>query len=83
MCGCMFVPVRKNSRTCQLDSCRSEWRRVQKRTYVKDSIAGVLKEQQQYRTGRERKPDTIIAIGYADRQKARTLEMAGKIKVTL
>jgi len=31
----------------------------------------------------ERHKDTIIADGYADRQMARTLERAGKIKTTL
>lgn len=29
------------------------------------------------------KPDTIVAIGYAERQMQQSLEMAGKIKVTL
>ena len=32
---------------------------------------------------REPKQDTIVAIGYADRQREQTLAMAGKIKVEL
>jgi hypothetical protein len=40
------------------------------------------------RERRERKrrkdsPDTIIAIGYADRQREQTLKMVGKVKVEL
>ena len=35
------------------------------------------------RESRKAKNDTIIAIGYADRQREQTLKMVGKVKVEL
>ena len=87
ICGRMYTPGRIDQRTCASPECVRE----RKRAYgIKKKNEGVYKARKRAYMQRKRKPeehkpkpDTIIAIGYADRQKAATLKIVGKIKVEL
>ena len=71
--------------------CISECIKERKRAYgIKRTNEGVYKARKRAYMQRKRepevhkpKPDTIVAIGYADRQRAQTLQMVGKVKVEL
>ena len=89
ICGRLYKPSRKDQRTCASEECTRERRRIYA---LKKQGEGVYKARklEYMRRRRERaseayqpKPDTIIAIGYADRQIAETLKMAGKIRTEL
>ena len=87
ICGRPYIPRRSNQRTCASTECVRERKRVYAQ---KRQNAGVYKaRKREYmrrkRTPEPRKPkeDTIIAIGYAERQMADSLRKAGKVKVEL
>lgn len=84
ICGAKFVAGRKGALFCS-KQCRYEnHKRYSLEWY--HAHKGLRDAQQKERRERERrkaKPDTIIAIGYAERQKEATLKMAGKVKVEL
>lgn len=89
ICGRMYTPGRIDQRTCASEECTRERKRVYA---LKKQGEGVYKARklEYMRRRREReseayqpKPDTIVAIGYADRQRAQTLQMVGKVKVEL
>ena len=89
ICGRMYKPSRKDQRTCASEECTRERRRIYA---LKLSGEGVYKARklEYMRRRRERtsevnqpKPDTIIAIGYAERQREQTLNMVGRVKVEL
>lgn len=75
VCGKQFIPRRRDQRSCGAPDCVYAWKsrnaktRNASRNRIKQAPAHVPK------------PDTIVAIGYAERQMARSLELAGKIKV--
>lgn len=84
ICGKMYKPARKDQRTCASPECTKERKRLyaikqlqegtyhaRKRNYVRQKRAP-----EEYKP----KPDTIVAIGYAERQIAKSLEKAGRIK---
>ena len=77
ICGKPYTPKRVTQATCLDPVCRRAWKNQCMKTYNLDYIK--LKPE----PPREPKKDTIIAIGYAERQIAKTLEMAGKVKVEL
>ena len=89
ICGRMYTPGRIDQRTCASPECVRE----RKRAYgIKKKNEGVYKarKREYMRRRRERnseaykpKPDTIVAIGYAERQKAETLRMAGRVNTEL
>ena len=87
ICGRMYTPGRIDQRTCASPECVRE----RKRAYgIKKKNEGVYKARKRAYMQRKRepeehkpKPDTIIAIGYADRQREQTLKMVGKVKVEL
>ena len=89
ICGRLYKPSRKDQRTCASEECTRERRRIYA---LKKQGEGVYKARklEYMRRRREReseayqpKPDTIIAIGYADRQIAETLRMAGRVNTEL
>ena len=89
ICGRLYKPSRKDQRTCASEECTRERRRIYA---LKKQGEGVYKarKREYMRRRRERaseayqpKPDTIVAIGYADRQMEQTLKMVGRVKVEL
>ena len=79
ICGCMYKPGRKGQRTCGAPECVHEMRRLNAIRWSKEHRAA----KKEARLKREVKPDTIVAIGYAERQMADSLAKAGKVKVEL
>ena len=87
ICGRMYTPGRIDQRTCASPECVRE----RKRAYgIRKTNEGGYKARKRAYMQRKRepevykpKPDTIVAIGYAERQREKTLAMVGKIKVTL
>lgn len=87
ICGRMYKPSRINQRTCASPECTRERKRI---CASKKQNEGTYKARKRDYMRRLRtpepyvpKPDTIIAIGYADRQKAKTLAMVGKVNTEL
>ena len=87
ICGKMYKPSRKDQRTCASVECVRERKRVYA---LKKSAEGVYRARKREYMKRQRtpepyqpKPDTIVAIGYAERQMAETLRKAGRVKTEL
>ena len=92
ICGVEYIPRRSDQRTCGCAECMRERQKLNYREYRKTHYAALLesnrKSMAKKRKERERKknppkPDTIVAIGYAERQRAETLAMAGKVNTEL
>ena len=85
ICGRMYKPSRIDQRTCASVECTRE----RKRLYLaKKQDVYRARKREYMRRKREPevyipKPDTIVAIGYADRQMEQTLKMVGRVKVEL
>ena len=87
ICGREFIPYRTDQKTCGDPACV---KKNQSRAWRKYRETHKEERRQQQRDARERKKaayqpklDTIVAIGYADRQRASTLQMAGKVRTEL
>ena len=84
ICGAKFVAGRKGALFCS-KHCRYEnHKRYSLEWY--HAHKGLRDAQQRERRERERrkaKPDTIVAIGYAERQMADSLRKAGKVRTEL
>lgn len=87
ICGRVYKPGRVDQRTCASIECVRERKRLyaacklhenqyraRKRDYMRRK-----RNSEEYKP----KPDTIVAIGYAERQREATLKMAGKVKTEL
>ena len=87
ICGRAFVPARGNQVTCNSISCKKERHRRQSLKWRDENRDAVRESNRKYmRRAREEAPvkeDTIVAIGYAERQIAATLERVGKVKTEL
>lgn len=92
ICGVEYIPRRSDQRTCGSQECKKARQRLNYLEYRKENYAAVLetnrrcmakRREERMREKEPPKPDTIIAIGYADRQREQTLKMVGKVKVTL
>ena len=93
VCGCEFRPFRANIRTCDNPECKKEAKKQRPREwYAKNYLSARAQKRDYMRRVRAeehlpgphvRKPDTIVAIGYADRQREQTLKMVGRVKVEL
>ena len=92
ICGVEYIPRRSDQRTCGCAECMKERQKLNYREYRKTHYAALLesnrKSMAKKRKEREMekqppKKDTIVAIGYADRQRAETLRLAGKINTEL
>ena len=87
ICGRLYVPGRADQRTCASVECTRERKRLYAAKKRNDGTYQARKREyvRRKRTPEQYtpKPDTIVAIGYADRQRAETLRMAGKVKTEL
>lgn len=86
ICGKTFYANNKRQVICSED-CKKVENREWHRRYIEKNSARI-KERQQLKRERKkldamRKPDHIVAIGYAERQIAVTLKLAGKVKTEL
>lgn len=90
-CGKEYIPRRSDQCCCGAPECTKERQKKSQKEYRQRNYARVLANNR--RTMKERrdreksktelKRDTIVAIGYAERQMANTLAKAGKVKVEL
>lgn len=86
ICGRLYKPGRYDQRTCGSPPCVRERKR---RDSVKYRTGEYRERKREYmrrtRSPEEHKPkpDTIIAIGYAERQMADSLRKAGKVRTEL
>ena len=89
ICGKEYIPKRKDQKSCGDPGCVKETTRLAQKAYREKNYEKVLKgnRERARRRNEEKlnptKKDTLIAIGYAERQRAATLELVGKIKVEL
>ncbi len=92
ICGKEYIPKRSDQRTCGSDECMRARQRLNYLEYRRKNYAAVLetnrrrmakRREERMREKNPSKPDTIVAIGYAERQRAETLAMAGKVKTEL
>ena len=82
ICGKVFVPTRKNEILCSDPACKKARHRQKIEAYKPKHNAARKRQREEAKLIKEHrkpKPDTIVAIGYADRQKAETLRMAGRV----
>lgn len=84
ICGKTFIPFRSDQKTCGEPECVKLNRQSAARDYRRRNYRKTLENNrrcmERKRKNYKPKPDTIVAIGYADRQKAETLRMAGKVE---
>jgi uncharacterized OB-fold protein len=94
ICGSIFVPKRVDIKTCGNPECKKKLQRKQQLAWYKANYASIQEknrsqkkqireEELKIREPHKPKPDTIVAIGYADRQRAETLKMVGRVKAEL
>ena len=92
ICGREYKPKRSDQRTCLAPNCMRERQRLNRIEYRKRHYGRVLennrkamekKRAERYQRENPPKEDTIVAIGYAERQMADSLAKAGKVKVEL
>lgn len=92
ICGREYTPRRSDQRTCLDEKCMKERQRLNRIEYRRTHYASVLESNrksmakrraERYLAEHPPKKDTIVAIGYADRQRAETLAMAGKVNTEL
>lgn len=86
ICGRTYKPARKDQRTCASEECTRERKRLYAIRKLHEGEYRARKRDYMRRKRAQepqKKKDTIVAIGYADRQRANTLAMVGKIKVEL
>ena len=84
ICGKKFIAGRKGALYCSKKCSYENHKRYNLEWYHAHKES--CNEQQRERRAKKRRPkteDTIIAIGYAERQIAETLKMAGKVNVEL
>ena len=77
ICGTTFIPRRFDQVSCGADVCKYKW----KNRKLKDRNCKKKRSRKSEFEPYQWKGDTIVAIGYAERQMAETLKMAGKVKV--
>ena len=92
ICGKEYIPKRSDQRCCLAPECMKERQRLNRIEYRRTHYASVLESNrksmakrraEKYLAEHPPKEDTIVAIGYADRQREQTLRIVGKVKVTL
>ena len=92
ICGVEYIPRRSDQRTCGSQECKKARQRLNYLEYRKENYAAVLetnrrcmakRREERMREKNTPKPDTIVAIGYAERQREATLAMVGKVRTEL
>lgn len=83
ICGKVFIPRTKIQMSCGDPYCVKKYKNRNNTEYRR--LHYVKKDGYRQKTKEKRvpKPDTIVAIGYADRQREATLKMAGKVRTEL
>lgn len=82
VCGRKFIPIRKNQMSCGNPECVKKYRNRNNYKYkLKYKCDGYRQKKRKKEEPATPKKDTIVAVGYAERQMAKTLEMVGKVKV--
>ena len=83
ICGRMYKPGKKDQRTCGSKECQAERRRLYMLEWKRQNYGLACernREQMRKRRSKEKpKEDTIIGLGYAERQIAETLKMVGRV----
>lgn len=89
ICGEPYEPLRSNSPTCQRAECKKEHKANYMREYMKQN-RGVRREYNREWMAEHRKrkqeptekaAEEVVIIDYAERQKQKTLEMVGRVKI--
>ncbi len=95
ICGKMFKPKRSNQRTCGAIKCKNRMQAEFRKEWEKSHRESINERKRRYRAEEaaaeavlveEPKPkhkSNIVAIGYAERQIAKSLELAGKVRTEL
>lgn len=92
ICGKEYIPRRSDQRTCGSDECMRERQKLNYREYRKTHYAALLESNRRSMAKRRKereqkknppKKDTIVAIGYAERQREATLKLAGRVNTEL
>jgi hypothetical protein len=86
ICGLPFEPQRRNQVTCNRASCKKERHRRKGLEWKNDNYDYILalnRKRREEQMTRKPKPDTIVAIGYAERQVEKTLKSVPKIDTNL
>ena len=92
ICGVKYIPRRSDQRTCGCAECMKERQKLNYREYRKTHYAALLEtnrrsmEKKRKEREMEKQPpkkDTIVAIGYAERQREATLKLAGRVNTEL
>lgn len=92
ICGVEYIPRRSDQRTCGCKECMKERQKLNYRECRKTHYAALLETNRRSMAKRRKeremekqppKQDTIVAIGYAERQREATLKMAGRVKTEL
>ena len=92
ICGVEYIPRRSDQRTCGCAECMKERQKLNYREYRRTHYAALLEtnrrsmEKKRKEREMEKQPpkkDTIVAIGYAERQREATLRLAGKVRTEL
>lgn len=92
ICGKEYIPRRSDQRTCGSEECMKERQKLNYREYRKTHYAALLETNRRSMAKKRKeremekhppKPDTIVAIGYAERQREATLKMAGRVNTEL
>ena len=92
ICGKEYIPKRSDQRCCLAPECMKERQRLNRIEYRRKNYGRVLENNrramekrraERYLAEHPPKEDTIVAIGYADRQRANTLRMVGKVRTEL
>jgi len=85
ICGTVFTPSHGNMRLCP--DCREKFSKNRGRDFGTVRYEGpsnvIEYEQKLLRRNVENYRDTIVAIGYADRQRAATLRLVGRVNTEL
>lgn len=80
VCGEEFIPFRIDQKTCASKECKEEIKRQKRNEYRRRMYNNAVRTS---RKKRERKQDTIVGEGYAERQIAKTLASVEKIRTEL
>ena len=92
ICGKEYIPRRSDQRTCGSQECMKARQRLNYLEYRKTHYAALLESNRKSMAKKRReremekhppKKDTIVAIGYAERQREATLRMAGRVNTEL
>ena len=96
ICGKMFKPKRCTSKTCGSTRCKNKLQAKQRKEWARQNQASIRDRKRNYKPPerpdecyelpeepKPRRKSNIIAIGYAERQIARSLELAGKVRTEL